>query len=261
MVRLVLFDIDGTLIRTQGAGVRAFARTFREEFGLEGATEGVRFAGRTDSSLVREILERNGLGYSEDKAQRFFDRYVFWLGHLLEGNGGGVCAGVGGFLQELRGLAGSPRLGLLTGNIRLGAEIKLRRFGLWNEFTMGAFGDDHEDRNQLSRIAQDRGSRLEGRRLRGPEILVVGDTPLDVACGQAIGARTLAVATGGATELELMESRADWVVPDLGAASAREVCGDGGAASRLPAVADAAREARDLAAEHQGFVRPQTSEA
>jgi phosphoglycolate phosphatase-like HAD superfamily hydrolase len=114
---------------------------------------------------------------------------------------------------------------LLTGNIRLGAEIKLRRFGLWDRFTTGAFGDDHEDRNQIAAIARDRGSQELRRPLGGPEILVVGDTPHDVACGRAIGARVLAVATGGASQQQLEPHRPDWLVQSLEEVEAAAVSG------------------------------------
>ena len=224
MIRLVLFDIDGTLIRTNGAGVRAFELAVRDEFDIADGTKGVSFAGRTDSSLVREILVRHGREPTPEAARRFFTRYVFWLDHLLAAPGGFVCPGVRQLMEGLAGLAEPPALGLLTGNIRLGAEIKLRRFDLWEAFITGAFGDDHEDRNQLSVIAQERGSRVLGRALAGREILVIGDTPRDVECGRAIGARTLAVATGGASLEELVACHPDWAVPDLRQLTASEMC-------------------------------------
>lgn len=117
-----------------------------------------------------------------------------------------------------------PRLGLLTGNIRLGAEIKLRHYGLWEPFETGAFGDDHHNRNDLARIARQRGHRHLREELRDDEILVIGDTPLDIECGRAINARVLAVATGGAPLAELAAHRPDWVVSDLTAISAATVC-------------------------------------
>jgi len=224
VVRLALFDIDGTLIRTGGAGVRAFASALRDEFGIEHGTEGVHFAGRTDSSLIREILGRHRISFIPAMAERFYARYVFWLDYLLDQTNGGPCAGVMPFLEELRRLPEPPVIGLLTGNIRLGAEIKLRRFGLWDWFVVGAFGDDHEDRNQLSGIAHQRACTLVGRPLRGDEVLVVGDTPADVACGRAIQARTLAVATGGATMKELEDHRPNWAVRTLREVTAQEVC-------------------------------------
>jgi phosphoglycolate phosphatase-like HAD superfamily hydrolase len=116
-------------------------------------------------------------------------------------------------------------LGLLTGNVRLGAEIKLRRYNLWDVFEVGGFADDNEDRNQIAVAAFERGSRVLGRQLRGEEIVVVGDTPHDIRCGRFIGAKTLAVATGGAKLDELKKHQPDWAVEDLTRLSAREVCG------------------------------------
>jgi phosphoglycolate phosphatase-like HAD superfamily hydrolase len=224
MVRLVLFDIDGTLIRTDGAGVRAFARAFETEFKVANGSDGIKFAGRTDSSLLREMLARQGLEVTPDRFRRFFDAYVFWLDHYLDERRGRICTGVPALLTELKAMAPAPLLGLLTGNIRLGAELKLRRFGLWREFSTGAFGDDHEDRNRIAAIAFERGRQALGEDLRPDQVLVVGDTPKDVACGRSIGARVLGVATGGATLADLADSRPDWVVADLGQVKACALC-------------------------------------
>jgi phosphoglycolate phosphatase-like HAD superfamily hydrolase len=224
MVRLALFDIDGTLIRTDGAGVAAFGRAFEAAFGIPQATAGMKFAGRTDTSLTRELFVRHGLEPSPARFQQFFDCYVCCLEQLMAASTGSVCRGVPEFLGQLRALPEPPAIGLLTGNVRLGAEIKLRRFGLWDQFVTGAFGDDDEDRNRIAHVARGRGSRLLGRALAGDEILVVGDTPHDVACGRAIGARVLAVSTGGSSPEELRGAQPDWLVPDLGGVGAGEVC-------------------------------------
>jgi phosphoglycolate phosphatase-like HAD superfamily hydrolase len=114
-------------------------------------------------------------------------------------------------------------LGLLTGNIRLGAEIKLRHFNLWDVFQTGGFANDHEDRNQIAAAARERGCRILGENLRGDQVLVIGDTPLDIRCARAIGAKALAVATGGAKLAELKLHQPDWAIPDLRAITAREV--------------------------------------
>jgi phosphoglycolate phosphatase len=223
MVRLVLFDIDGTLIRTGGAGIRAFARAFESEFKLADGFERLKFPGRTDIGLVREFLGFHQIVPTPENLQRFFECYVFWLDHLLRESQAEVCAGVWTFIQELRALAPPPLLGLLTGNIRLGAEIKLRHCDLWDVFETGAFGDEHEERNQIAAIAHQRGCRILGTNLHGDEVLVVGDTPHDIRCGRAIGARVLAVATGGARFEELQALQPDWLVRDLRAISTREV--------------------------------------
>ena len=224
MVRLVLFDIDGTLIRTGGAGMRAFARAFAAEFGIVDGVERMKFAGRTDTSLVREFFQLHGVPVTAANFQRFFERYVFLLEDTLHHSHGGAIPGVRDFLHQLQALRHPPLIGLLTGNIRLGAEIKLRRFGLWEIFHTGGFGDDHEDRNRIAVIARDRGSRVLRENLRGEQIVVVGDTPHDIRCGRAIGAKVLAVATGGSKLEELQSLEPDWLAMDLRGLQAAEIC-------------------------------------
>lgn len=215
MVRLVLFDIDGTLVHTGGAGVKAFARVFETEFGARDGFERLKFAGRTDVSLVREFFGFHGIAATPENFTRFFERYVFWLDQILRESHTVPCPGILEFIGGLKALSSPPVLGLLTGNIRLGAEIKLRHFKLWELFETGAFADDHEERDHIAAIARQRGSRLLGEELRGEQVVVVGDTPLDIRCGRAIGAKVLAVATGGAPLEELQRHQPDWAVPDL----------------------------------------------
>jgi phosphoglycolate phosphatase-like HAD superfamily hydrolase len=224
MVRLVLFDIDGTLVHTGGAGTAAFSKTFATEFNLHHCTEKMKFAGRTDVSLVREFFKIHALRETPGHFRQFFDRYVFWLDQILAHSTGDLCRGVPELLEDLRALPQPPRLGLLTGNIRLGAEIKLRRFGLWEHFEFGGFADDDEDRNQIAAAAFRRARRLLGADLQPAEVVVVGDTPWDIRCGRFIGAKVLAVATGGAKLEELKTHSPDWAVPDLTRVSARDLC-------------------------------------
>jgi len=224
MVKLVLFDIDGTLVHTGGAGIKAFARVFATEFGIPNGTEKIKFAGRTDVGLVREFFVNNGVEPSAANFARFFERYGFWLDHILAHSVTTACPGVFEIIRDLQNLTDPPTLGLLTGNVRLGAEIKLRHFNLWAPFVVGAFADDHEERDHIAAVAHARGSALHGRKLRGEEIVVIGDTPLDVKCGRAIGANVLAVATGGATMDQLKAHTPDWLVPDLTHLTAHEIC-------------------------------------
>src|SRR5207248_11542713 len=163
---------------------------------------------------------------SPENFRRFFDCYVFWLDYMLTQTKGEVCPGVWEFIRQLRALPKAPALGLLTGNIRLGAEIKLRHFELWEIFQTGAFGDDHEDRNQIAAIARQRANQLLNDSLRGDQILVVGDTPLDIQCARNIGARTLAVASGTTKLEELQAHRPDRLVEDLSDLTGEEVCGN-----------------------------------
>ena len=225
MIRLVLFDVDGTLIHTSGAGVKAFGRTFASEFGIRDGTHGVDFAGRTDPSLVEEVLLKHQIRPAADATQRFFDTYVFYLDHFLQALPGGAQPGVHGWLEDLESLPHRPLRGLLTGNIRLGAEIKLRHFGLWEHFQTGAFGDDHIDRNRIAETAKARAEGLLQTELRGEDILVIGDTPLDIACARHIGAKALAVATGKHGLGQLRRHHPDWAVGHLGQADVKEICG------------------------------------
>ncbi|MGA2852927.1 MAG: HAD hydrolase-like protein [Verrucomicrobiota bacterium] len=224
MVRLVLFDVDGTLVHTGGAGKNAFARTFAAAFDAHDGVKKVNFGGRTDVSLVRELFGIHGIPATPENFRIFFEHYAFWLDHLIANTNGEICRGVTEFIRDLRALPNPPCLGLLTGNIRLGAEIKLRRHALWEFFETGGFADDHEDRNHIAVAAFERGRRVLGGNLNGGEILVVGDTPHDIRCGQFIGAKVLAVATGGATLEELQKHKPDWAAEDLTRVSAKQVC-------------------------------------
>lgn len=227
MIRLVLFDIDGTLIKTGGAGEKAFAKVCQQEFNVPDATRHLHFAGRTDPSIVRDFFAHFAIPPTPENFTRFFSAYVLWLEKILVTPDGMVLPGVRELIAGFQSLPHRPTIGLLTGNIKQGAQLKLRHYQLWDLFAMGAFGDDHEDRNQIAVIARARASELLGASLRGEEILVIGDTPRDVECGRAIDARVLAVATGTFSIEELAACKPHRTAPNLANVTAAELSGTG----------------------------------
>ena len=223
-VRLVLFDIDGTLVSTGGAGIKAFGEAFEAAFGVVNATAKIKFAGRTDYSLFRELCQRNGVGHTPENRESFFSHYLRLVDSHLDTNKGGPFPGVVRLLDDLAVLPDAPVLGLLTGNIREGAKRKLGAYGLWDRFALGGFSDEEEDRNLIAAAAAAKGSEYLERKLEGLEVVVIGDTSRDIACGKHIGARTVGVATGGATLEALQACEPDWAVADLTQLSAVELC-------------------------------------
>jgi len=211
--RLVLFDVDGTLIDTRGAGLEALRRAGNELHG--GEVPRLELCGATDSGLARHILGSFGVEVNESSVSEFYDAYLVYLGeHLGSGDfEGEVLPGVPELLHALR--EAGATLGLLTGNIAVGAEVKLSHFELSGFFTFGAFGDDHHDRNELGPIAMARAERAHGKSFVAAEAVVVGDTPKDIACGKALGAGTLCVATGNFSAETLRAKGADLVVDDF----------------------------------------------
>ncbi|MDB6125178.1 MAG: Haloacid dehalogenase domain protein hydrolase [Pedosphaera sp.] len=222
MIKLVLFDIDGTLIHTNAAGIKAFAKAFTMQYGLNGADK-LSFAGRTDTGLVREFFRKHNIEPTKEHFREFFDCYVHWLDHMLVESKGDILPGVRQLIYELERQPQPPLIGLLTGNIRLGAEIKLRYFNLWEFFKTGAFADDHESRNEIAAIAKERGARLLKKKLRDEEVLVIGDTPLDIECGRVIGAKILAVATGQTSVKDLETHQPHKAVLNLEKVTAKEI--------------------------------------
>ena len=217
-MKLVLFDIDGTLLWTDGAGRRAVQRALAEVYGTP-APDGHEFDGKTDPQIVRELmtLAGNEASVIESMLPRALARYVEEL-HVELGDADHaehVFPGVHALLDRLE-----PRpdvmLGLLTGNVRDGAAAKLAAVGIdAQRFRVGAFGSDHADRPELPAIARARAEALLGHSLDGRDVVVIGDTPADMSCGRGIGARAIGVATGRYTVAQLEAGNAGLVVADL----------------------------------------------
>lgn len=217
MRRVVLFDIDGTLI-SGGPAKDAFCEAMLETFGTMGDVDGVSFAGKTDPQIVRELLQ--GAGCARDRVESrmpdLFGRYLEKLEVQLVDRPVNVLPGVRELLAALSEME-DIGIGLLTGNIVGGAELKLRSAELWGYFELGSYGSDHEERDELPAIALGRARRAWRETLEPSDAIVVGDTPRDVSCGQREGTRTLAVATGHFSVRQLAETGADHVLEDLSA--------------------------------------------
>jgi phosphoglycolate phosphatase len=212
--RLLLFDIDGTLIHSGGAGVHALKRTLAERFGIADDLDDIEIAGMTDSGIVVSILKKHRIPATNENIAAFLDSYVHFLSLELPRREGKLLPGV---LELLEKLKSRPVLvlALLTGNVSRGAQLKLEHYGVWHFFEFGAFADDHQDRNQLGSFAVTRAKEKHGREFSATEIDVIGDTPRDITCGKAFGARTIAVATGTYSREELAEHQPDFLIDDL----------------------------------------------
>ncbi len=210
---LILFDIDGTLIDTGGAGLASLNAAIEKIFGPGGPS--LNLAGSTDGGIVRGLFEHFDRPFDSGVEEEFYRAYL----PVLEGNladssfGGRLLDGAREWLEECR--RANHTLGLLTGNLARGAALKLKHYRVDGYFGFGAYGDDHWDRNELGPIALARATALTGSRFLPEETLVVGDTPKDIACAHAFGARCLAVASGTFDVESLREAGAEEVVSSL----------------------------------------------
>jgi len=243
MHRLILFDIDCTLIDAHGAGGRAIFRAIKDVYGLEGGLGDYSFHGRTDPGIIRDLTVMWGadpastmsefdggtqpeavttlaarLGYSAGEVDRLLpaclERYVTLVREEVAAGHVEVLPGVD---ELVRALSADGRIlvGLLTGNVEEGARVKLAPTGLWPYFAVGAFGSDSARRPDLPAVAVARAEALNGRRYAGKQIVVVGDTPSDIECGAHLGVRSVAVATGRYTADELSAHGPDHVFDDF----------------------------------------------
>jgi len=217
MRRLILFDIDGTLLSTRGAARRAFHHAMLEVYGTAGPIATLPFDGKTDPQIARELLAFEGIGDAETDA----GLPVLWEAYIREleielgqpDHETDTLPGVRTLLSALARAADAV-VGLVTGNIERGAALKVSSAGL-SGFRLGAFGSDCEQREGLPPIAVERARALYGIAFRGQDILVIGDTPADVRCGQALGVHAVGVATGRHPADQLRAAGAHTVFEDL----------------------------------------------
>jgi phosphoglycolate phosphatase len=207
-----LFDVDGTLLLTRGAGREAISLALRDQFGVEDDLRDVPFQGRTDTLILGDILERHGLAFVDGERARFWERVTAHMRALMDPPRGGLLPGV----RELLGaVAAEPGWvsALLTGNVSAMARVKLEAFGVFRHFAWGTFGEEGPDRNALARLAAARAAERHG--VPAERCIVVGDTPHDIACARAAGARVVAVASGGSSHAELHAHAPDLLLDDL----------------------------------------------
>jgi phosphoglycolate phosphatase-like HAD superfamily hydrolase len=214
---LLLFDIDGTLVLTGGAGGRAMTRAFRDVFGVDDAFRGIPMPGRTDPLIVADAVTRAGVTADPTRLEAFRTRYHACLREEIAYDGRGRKGVMPGIRALLDALAARDDvlLALLTGNYTEAARIKLEYFGLWRYFACGAFGEEAPARNDLVPIALARALACGGSADRLGRVVVIGDTPLDVACAHSAGALAVGVATGGHSAEELAQAGAHEVFEDL----------------------------------------------
>ena len=213
--RLVLFDVDGTLLSAGRAARESILAALAEVLGWEGSADGNDFSGKTDPQILRElVMESVGRPRFEAALEQVLERYVEQLSRRLSPDAVVVKPGVRALLDRL---AGEPRvtLGLLTGNIERGARLKLDPAGLNPYFPFGAFGDDHPDRYRLPAIAVARAREATGRDFHGASVVIIGDSVHDVGCGRSFGARAIAVATGPTPAEKLRAERPDALFADF----------------------------------------------
>lgn len=213
---ILFFDIDGTMLRSGGAGQKAMELALMEEFGLTCPFENILTAGRTDRGIEDEIFAKYRLPDSEANRHRFMRAYLHRLPDCLQELPGAILPGVEQLLQTLTD-RDDVHLSLLTGNYVEGAWIKLRHFGIDHYFESGGYGDHHAHRDDVARLALRNVSEHLSRAIPGADACVIGDTPADIQCARAIGARAAAVATGSYTRKDLQPHQPDHLFDDLSA--------------------------------------------
>jgi len=208
----ILFDIDGTLIRSGGAGWKAIEAVMQEMFGLESVHQ-VPLGGRTDNGIFNDLFDAHSLSF-EDHRETFSQKYWEQLPSALVSGNGTVLPGVEALLNKV-GTLEDVASGILTGNAKIPAWSKVRHFGLGKFFKFGGYGDDHSNRNDVAQLAKTAASEFLGDRFESDRVWVVGDTVNDIDCARSIDAKVVAVETGGCDPLELKAAEPDLLLTNL----------------------------------------------
>ena len=211
---ICFFDIDGTLLLTGGAGQAAMEVALADAFPDGPPVEGIAYAGRTDRAIINDMLVFHGVDATDDRFNEFLEVYLENLPTNLERLTGRVLPGITELLDHLSQLE-HIALGLLTGNNRRGAMLKVGHYGLDHHFPFGGFGDRHENRDDVAREAMTAASQHLSREIELDSVWVIGDTPADVTCARAIGAKAVAVATGSYTADQLRQTEPDYLFDDF----------------------------------------------
>jgi phosphoglycolate phosphatase len=216
-IELILFDIDGTLVMTQGAGRAATSLAMRDVFGTDAGLDTHHFGGKTDWRTLHELLAERA--YSPDELRGFIPAYQTAIGGHLERIIGNYavtpCVGTHDLITELR-QRNAPTLGILTGNVSTTAPVKLRAGGFdpaW--FPVGAFGNEALERDDLPALALERAEKLTGRKIAPEQVVIIGDTPWDISCARALGAVAVGVLTGFTSREVLAATNPDYLLDDL----------------------------------------------
>ncbi len=212
--KVLLFDIDGTLIRAGGAGKEALVHTLRQLHAIEEPQVNIQFGGRTDQSICRELFGLHGLPWTSESGLEFLEVYTEHFRQSLQIQAPILLPGVKPLLEQLKQL-NRHDMGLLTGNMERSAKLKLNAFSLWPYFDFGGFGDHHEDRSEIAGDAFRKASLRHPKGLQGHEVLIIGDTAADVRCARAIGADVLIVGTGPVPKESIEEAKPDYYCDDL----------------------------------------------
>ena len=216
---LLLWDIDGTLLASGGAGMLALQTGLRSALGIDGSLADIDFAGRTDRWIVRRIFEKFAVSHTEENFHRLIAGYLAALPAALQNPHARVLPGARALLAAAAARADVAQ-GLLTGNLERGARVKLGHHGLWDYFPFGGFADDAELRNDISPHALRRAQEHTRATFAPTRVWVIGDTPHDIACARVIGARAIAVATGSHSREQRAAHAPDAVLDDLADADA-----------------------------------------